>query len=101
LSFCWQLDWQLIYGYLLSFPELVASTLAQLQHGQCAVHLLVRYIGNFASVFSRYYRYKQILVQQRSNLMPVLYARIYLVKAVRQVLNSALALLGIQPVDYM
>ncbi|KAL7745194.1 hypothetical protein ACLKA6_008245 [Drosophila palustris] len=96
-----ELDWQLIYGYLLSFPELIESTLLQLQLGQCAVHLLVRYIVNLASLFSRYYRNKQILVQKRSNLMPVLYARIYLVKAVRQVLNSALALLGIQPVDYM
>lgn len=77
------------------------STLAQLEQGLCAVHLLVRYIGDLASLFSRYYRYKQILVQQRTNLMPVLYARIYLVKAVRQVLNSALALLEIAPVDYM
>lgn len=96
-----QLDWQLIYGYLLAFPELVESTMVQLKQGQCGVHLLVRYIVNLASLFSRYYRSKQILLQKRSNLVPVLYARIYLVKAVRQVLNSALALLGIQPVDYM
>lgn len=95
------MDWQLIYGYLLTFPEMLESTLVQLQQGQCGVHLLVRYIVNLASLFSRYYRNKQILLQRRSNLMPVLYARIYLVKAVRQVLNSALALLGIQPVDYM
>lgn len=80
---------------------MLESTLVQLQQGQCGVHLLVRYIVNLASLFSRYYRNKQILLQRRSNLMPVLYARIYLVKAVRQVLNSALALLGIQPVDYM
>ncbi|KAH8394482.1 hypothetical protein KR222_011658 [Zaprionus bogoriensis] len=96
-----ELDWQLIYGYLLTFPELLESTLVQLRQGQCGVHLLVRYIVNLASLFSRYYRNKQILLQRRSNLMPVLYARLYLVKAVRQVLNSALALLGIQPVDYM
>lgn len=96
-----QLDWQLIYGYLLTFPEVVESTLIHLDQGLCAVHLLVRYIVDLASLFSRYYRNKQILVQQRTNLMPVLYARIYLVKAVREVLNAALALLGIQPVDYM
>ncbi|XP_017872101.1 PREDICTED: DALR anticodon-binding domain-containing protein 3 [Drosophila arizonae] len=96
-----ELDWQLIYGYLLTFPKVVESTLAQLEQGLCAVHSLVRYIVDLASLFSRYYRHKQILVQQRTNLMPVLYARIYLVKAVRQVLNSALALLGIEPVDYM
>ncbi|EDW00447.1 DALR anticodon-binding domain-containing protein 3 [Drosophila grimshawi] len=96
-----ELDWQMLYGYLLTFPNLVESTLSQLKHGQCAVHLIVRYIVDLASLFSRYYRSKQILVQKRSNLMPTLYARIYLVKAVRQVLNSALALLGIQPVDYM
>lgn len=95
------MDWQLIYGYLLTFPEMLESTLVQLKQGQCGVHLLVRYIVGLASLFSRYYRNKQILVQTRLNLMPVLYARIYLVKAVRQVLNSSLALLGILPVDYM
>ncbi|XP_030378104.1 uncharacterized protein LOC115626778 [Scaptodrosophila lebanonensis] len=96
-----ELDWQLIYGYLLTFPELIEASLDQLKQGQCAVHLIVRYIFSLTSLFSRYYRHKQILVQQRPHLMYILYARIYLIKAVRQVLNDALALLGILPVDYM
>ncbi|XP_022233671.2 DALR anticodon-binding domain-containing protein 3 isoform X2 [Drosophila obscura] len=95
------LDWKLIYGHLLPFPEVVESTLNLLQQGQCDVHLLVRYISSLASLFSRYYRQKRILVQMRDQLMPVLYARVYLVMAVRQVLNVALSLLGIEPVSYI
>ncbi|BFG03043.1 DALR anticodon-binding domain-containing protein 3 [Drosophila madeirensis] len=95
------LDWKLIYGHLLPFPEVVESTMNLLQQGQCDVHLLVRYINSLAVLFSRYYRQKRILVQMRDHLMPVLYARIYLVMAVRQVLNVALSLLGIEPVSYI
>ncbi|XP_017853231.1 DALR anticodon-binding domain-containing protein 3 isoform X2 [Drosophila busckii] len=95
------LDWHLIYGYLLHFPEMIESVLLQFREGHVGVHILVRYIVGLASTFSRYYRNKQILVQHRANLMPVLHARVYLVKAVRQVLNLSLALLGIEPVNYM
>ncbi|KAH8419844.1 hypothetical protein KR009_003265 [Drosophila setifemur] len=101
LIFSSQLDWQLIYGCLLPFPELLESMLDQLEQGQVGVHLLVRYVDNLASVFSRYYRHKKVLVQRRDQLTPILYARIYLIKAVRQVMNLALSLLGIQPVDYV
>ncbi|XP_017113263.1 DALR anticodon-binding domain-containing protein 3 [Drosophila elegans] len=95
------MDWQLIYGYLLTFPELLESLMDQVQQGQCGVHLLVHFMGNLASAFSRYYRHKKVLVQKRDQLMPTLYARVYLIMAVRQVLNVALSLLGIEPVDYV
>ncbi|EDV46997.1 DALR anticodon-binding domain-containing protein 3 [Drosophila erecta] len=95
------IDWQLIYGYLFTFPELMASLMDQLAQGHCGIHLLLRYIENLAGVFSRFYRLKKVLVQKRDQLMPTLYARIYLIMAVRQVLNKALAVLGIEPVDYV
>ncbi|KAH8367790.1 hypothetical protein KR084_002833 [Drosophila pseudotakahashii] len=95
------MDWQLIYGYLLAFPELLESVVDNLQQGQCGVHLLVRYIDNLAAVFSRYYRHKKVLVQKRVQLMPVVYARMYLIMAVRQVLNIALSLLGIEPIEFV
>jgi len=95
------MDWHLIYGYLLAFPELLESVLDNLQQGQCSVHLLIRYLDNLASAFSRYYRHKKVLVQKRDQLMPIVYARMYLIMAVRQVLNTALSLLGIEPVDFV
>ncbi|XP_062141505.1 LOW QUALITY PROTEIN: uncharacterized protein LOC133849438 [Drosophila sulfurigaster albostrigata] len=88
------IEWELIFGYLLSFPDVVESTLAQLRKGQCGVHLLVRYIINLVSTFSRFYRKYKVL-------WGTFTARIYLVKAVHQVLKSALALLGIEPVNAM
>ncbi|EDX01794.2 uncharacterized protein LOC6524846 [Drosophila yakuba] len=95
------IEWQLIYGYLFTFPELMESLMDQLAKGHCGVHLLLRYIENLAGVFSRFYCLKKILVQKRDQLMPTLYARIYLIMAVKQVLNKALAVLGIEPVDYV
>nr|AAL68045.1 AT12688p [Drosophila melanogaster] len=94
-------DWELIYGYLLTFPELMESIMDQLDQGHCGLHLLVHYVENLAAAFSRFYYHKKVLLQKRDELMPILYARIYLIKAVRQVLNTALAVLGIEPVDYV
>ncbi|KAH8266394.1 hypothetical protein KR038_005834 [Drosophila bunnanda] len=95
------MDWQLIYGYLLPFPEVLESLMEQLPQGSCGIHQFVRYIENLAGVTSRYYRHKKVLVQKRDQLSPILYARVYLIMTVRQVLNVVLAVLGIQPVDYI
>ncbi|KAH8269891.1 hypothetical protein KR044_000603 [Drosophila immigrans] len=89
-----EIEWELIYGYLLSFPDVVEATLRQLKQGHCGVHLLVRYIINLASTFSRFYSKYKVL-------WGLFTPRIYLVRAVHQVLKSALALLGIEPVSYM
>ncbi|KMZ09884.1 DALR anticodon-binding domain-containing protein 3 [Drosophila simulans] len=94
-------DWELVYGYLLTFPELMECTMEQLDQGNCGVHLLVHFVENLAAAFSRFYYHKKVLLQKREELMPILYARIYLIKAVRQVMNTALAVLGIEPVDYV
>nr|XP_017107437.2 DALR anticodon-binding domain-containing protein 3 [Drosophila bipectinata] len=96
-----EMDWQLIFACLLNFPEVLESTIDQLEHGLVGVHLLIRYLENLATVFSRYYRQKKVLVQKRDQLVPILYARITLVKAVRVVMNQALSVLGIKPVDYV
>ncbi|KAH8341721.1 hypothetical protein KR074_008312 [Drosophila pseudoananassae] len=96
-----EMDWQLIFSCLLTFPEVLETTIDQLEHGQVGVHLLIRYLEKLATVFSRYYRQKKVLLQKRDQLVPILYARITLVKAVRVVMNQALSLLGIMPVDYV
>ncbi|EDV32871.1 uncharacterized protein Dana_GF21913 [Drosophila ananassae] len=96
-----EMDWQLIFSCLLTFPEVLETTIDQLEQGHVGIHLLIRYLENLATVFSRYYRQKKVLVQKRDQLVPILYARITLVMAVRQVMNQALSLLGILPVDYV
>lgn len=95
-------EWQLVFCYIFSFPNLIESCLEQIQKGICAVHTIVRFLGDFAALFSVYYRRIRILTQEtRQHLMPYVYARIYLVKAVREILNKALALLDIEPVHFM
>ncbi|XP_017050816.1 DALR anticodon-binding domain-containing protein 3 [Drosophila ficusphila] len=95
------IDWELIYVHLLKFPEVLETVMAQVRKGLCGVHLLVHFTDNLASAFSRYYHDKKVLLQNRPHLMPIVYARVYLVMAMRQVLNLALSLLGIEPVDYI
>ncbi|XP_050327992.1 uncharacterized protein LOC126758046 [Bactrocera neohumeralis] len=95
-------EWQLVFCYIFAFPNLIESCLEQIQKGICAVHTIVRFLGDFAALFSVYYRRIRILTQEtRQHLMPYVYARIYLVKAVREILNKALALLDIEPVHFM
>ncbi|XP_028899496.2 uncharacterized protein LOC105217675 [Zeugodacus cucurbitae] len=95
-------EWQLVFCYIFAFPNLIENCLEQVQKGICAVHTIVRFLGDFAALFSVYYRRIRILTQEtRQHLMPYVYARIYLVKAVREILNKALALLDIEPVHFM
>ncbi|XP_053948353.1 uncharacterized protein LOC128856928 isoform X2 [Anastrepha ludens] len=95
-------EWQLVFGYIFAFPNLIESCLEQIEKGVCAIHTIVRYLGDLASLFSVYYRRIRILTQEtREHLMPCVYARVYLVKAVREILNQTLALLDIEPVQFM
>ncbi|XP_067639988.1 uncharacterized protein [Eurosta solidaginis] len=95
-------EWQLIFSYIFAFPNLIESCLDQIEKGACGLHTIIRFLGDLVSLFSVYYRRVRILTQEtRKHLMPYVYARIYLVKAVREVLNRTLALLDVEPVDFM
>uniref|UniRef100_A0A1A9VRU1 DALR anticodon binding domain-containing protein n=1 Tax=Glossina austeni TaxID=7395 RepID=A0A1A9VRU1_GLOAU len=94
-------EWQLVFVYLTGFPDLVERCLDQLERGLCAIHLIIRFLHNMVGVFSIYYRRTRILTEKRDHLMPTLYAHIYLIKAVREILNKTLLLLDIEPAEFM
>ncbi|XP_036341287.1 uncharacterized protein LOC118750665 [Rhagoletis pomonella] len=95
-------EWQLVFSYIFAFPNLIENCLERIEKGICAVHTIIRFLGDLASLFSVYYRRIRILTQEtREHLLPCVYARIYLVKAVREILNRTLALLDIEPVQFM
>ncbi|KAI8116703.1 hypothetical protein FF38_09941 [Lucilia cuprina] len=105
-SIQWQLlieeeEWQLVYAYLAGFPNLIDRCLEQLERGLCSTHLIIHFLHGLVAIFSVYYRRIRILTEKRDHLMPYVYARIYLIKAVREVLNKTLALLDIEPVEFM
>ncbi|XP_065363458.1 uncharacterized protein LOC135956798 [Calliphora vicina] len=94
-------EWQLVYAYLAGFPNLIDRCLEQLERGLCSTHLIIHFLHGLVAIFSVYYRRIRILTEKRDHLMPYVYARIYLIKAVREVLNKTLALLDIEPVEFM
>uniref|UniRef100_A0A1A9W8P2 DALR anticodon binding domain-containing protein n=1 Tax=Glossina brevipalpis TaxID=37001 RepID=A0A1A9W8P2_9MUSC len=104
-SINWELlneeEWQLVFVYLNGFPDLIERCLDQLERGLCAIHLIIRFLNNMVGVFSIFYRRTRILTEKRDHLMPAVYAHIYLIKAVREILNKTLLLLDIEPVEFM
>ncbi|XP_075158279.1 uncharacterized protein LOC142231536 [Haematobia irritans] len=94
-------EWQMVFAYLAGFPDLIERCVEQLDRGICATHLIIRFLNGLVSIFSVYYRRIRILTEKRDQLMPYVYARIYLIRAVREVLNKTLSLLDIEPVEFM
>ncbi|XP_055841663.1 uncharacterized protein LOC129908872 isoform X2 [Episyrphus balteatus] len=94
-------EWELVYGYIFGFPNLINRCTENFDSGSCSIHCLIKYLDGLVSTFSVYYRRVRILTETRAHLMPHVYARIYLLKAVRQIFNMTLALLDIEPVEFM
>lgn len=111
-----------MFAYLAGFPDLIDRCLELLDRGICATHLIIRFLHGLVAIFSVYYRRIRILTvsslitsnhfayvffkysdfqEKRDQLMPYVYARIYLIRAVREILNKTLSLLEVQPVEFM
>lgn len=54
-------EWQLLYGFIFQFPNLIERVVEQIEHGSCATHLIIRFLSEFVGVFSVYYRRIRIL----------------------------------------
>ena len=77
---------------LIEFPEIVEAASRDL-----APHLVAFYLRELAALFHSYYNATQILADDKSLRM----SRLSLVAAVRQVLRTGLALLGVNAPDKM
>ncbi|KAJ9576554.1 hypothetical protein L9F63_025551 [Diploptera punctata] len=93
-----QEEWELVFVYLLCYPGVVQSCVAG---GRLSPNLMCKFIKELTNCFSVYYRRIRILTESRSHLLPVMFARLHLLRAVQTVLHSALSYLGISPVTSM
>ncbi|GLV31589.1 uncharacterized protein CBL_07350 [Carabus blaptoides fortunei] len=91
-------EWEMLYVYLMQFPQTVLNCIKDIAECKLNTHYLCSFLDSMCALFSIYYRRIRILTEPRTHLFPVLYTRIYLLKAVQQVLHNALALLNIPPV---
>lgn len=93
-------EWGLLKQMML-FPETIQNVIVDLQNGKIGFHLLYKYLHNLAIAFSNYYSKKKVLTENRPQLIPVLHAKIHLLKGVQSVFNKTLGLLEIDPVSFM
>jgi arginyl-tRNA synthetase len=83
---------QALIGHLLRLPEVVADSAARRE-----THEVPRYAMEAASLFNQFYRDCRVLTDDA----PLTAARLGLVRATRQVLANALALVGVSAPDTM
>ncbi|XP_045166683.2 DALR anticodon-binding domain-containing protein 3-like [Mercenaria mercenaria] len=99
-------EWSLLFNYVYTFPELVEQTVDNVDncdticakiHTQKVCQMLSSLSRSLSSYYSRYH----VLGEPRAQLLPTMYARLYLLKAVHQVMINGLASLGIQPLSQL
>lgn len=94
------LEWELL-KHLLTFPDVIDKCLENLVNGQIALHCLYKYLIGIVNTFSVYYSKKKILLENRPHLVPLVLAKIHLLKAIQKILNLTFDLLEIEPVKFM
>ncbi|XP_076468802.1 DALR anticodon-binding domain-containing protein 3-like [Babylonia areolata] len=95
-------EWTLALLYIHDFPDLVQDTLHHwdTQHGITAhihTHKVSHFLLNFSKTLSSYYSRYHILGGSEAHLLPLMYARLSLMKAAHRVLCNGLHLLGLEP----
>ncbi|XP_030762211.1 DALR anticodon-binding domain-containing protein 3 [Sitophilus oryzae] len=94
-------EWELFYGYILQFPNVVKNCIRDIEKEFLNVQNLITYLCNMCSVYSVYYRRIRILTNPREHLFSVLHSRIYLLKSLQYVFHKALEILNIDPIEEM
>uniref|UniRef100_A0A2A4K828 DALR anticodon binding domain-containing protein n=1 Tax=Heliothis virescens TaxID=7102 RepID=A0A2A4K828_HELVI len=95
-------EWHLIFNYILSLPNLLRSCVEQ-NNTFCEFrpHHICSYLCSMVRVFSQYYRKTRILVEPRKHLLPVIFARIHMLKILNETLKTCLNILNIKSVSQM
>ncbi|XP_065203118.1 DALR anticodon-binding domain-containing protein 3 [Planococcus citri] len=90
-------EWIILFNFLLQFPNVVLNAGKDIKKGQFSPYILYNFLHNMSRTVSSYYRSTKILLYNRPQLLPLIVARMYLIKAVHQVFTNGLNLLGIKP----
>ncbi|KAL7034679.1 hypothetical protein ACKWTF_008053 [Chironomus riparius] len=93
-------EWILLKQLML-YPDVIKNSLGDLKNGKIGLHLLYKYLQHLAKAFSNYYSKKKVLTENRPQLIPILHAKIHLLKAVQTIFNKTLSIFEIEPVSFM
>ncbi|XP_077979309.1 DALR anticodon-binding domain-containing protein 3-like isoform X2 [Glandiceps talaboti] len=96
-------EWELLFHYLLPYPSLVRECVGNVTQGNPHIQILTHKVCNFLMSLSRdlssYYGRIHVLTEPRPHLLPTMFARLYFLKAVQQVMKNGLTLLNITPLE--
>ncbi|XP_067854516.1 DALR anticodon-binding domain-containing protein 3 isoform X2 [Heptranchias perlo] len=95
-------EWLLLYNYIIPFRDVLCQTTQSLSSAK-GIHLTVntetvcKFLVNLGMDFSSYYNRVHILGEPLEHLFNQMFARLQLMKALREVFHTALATLHIPP----
>ncbi|XP_047990162.1 DALR anticodon-binding domain-containing protein 3 [Leguminivora glycinivorella] len=95
-------EWSIIFNFIMGFPSLINNSM-DIREATCEFrpHQICGFLCSMVRVFSQYYRRVRILTEPRKHLLPVLYARIHMLKILNETLKICLKILNIKSVTQM
>lgn len=94
-------EWQLLWVYVAGFPEMIKQALGDGLLSRLSPHLVLSFASGLVICLSKYYRRVRILTENREHLLPTMFARIYLLKSVYNILSALLKILDLEAVTHM
>ncbi|XP_059795651.1 DALR anticodon-binding domain-containing protein 3 isoform X3 [Balaenoptera ricei] len=99
-------EWLLLFNSVLPFPDLLGHTAALPRtapglHITARTELVCKFLVQLSMDFSSYYNRVHILGEPRPHLFGQMFARLQLLRAVREVLHTGLAMLGLPPLSHI
>lgn len=91
-------EWRLMFNFILSWPDVVRNSFHE-QHPK--IHLLYSFLSSLALSFSVYYHRHRVLTEPLPHLLPLVFARIHLLKTVETIFINAFRVLNIKPLPFM
>ncbi|XP_067683157.1 DALR anticodon-binding domain-containing protein 3-like [Haliotis asinina] len=96
-------EWELLFNYIYPYPDVVEQCVEKLVpstgdiQARIHTHKISNFLINFSRCLSSYYSRVHILGDGRPHLLPLMYARLHLMRAAHQVMKNGVNLMGIQP----
>ncbi|KAG5680735.1 hypothetical protein PVAND_010225 [Polypedilum vanderplanki] len=94
------LEWELL-KLIHAYPETIQKSFNDIEKGKLGIQLLYKYLYSLVRTFSAYYSKVKILRENRSHLIPVVHAKIHLLRIFQKYFNHVLSIFNIEPVSFM
>ncbi|XP_060017925.1 DALR anticodon-binding domain-containing protein 3 isoform X6 [Lagenorhynchus albirostris] len=99
-------EWLLLFNSILPFPDMLSQTAALPctapgLHITARTEMVCKFLVQLSMDFSSYYNRVHILGEPRPHLFGQMFARLQLLRAVREVLHTGLAMLGLPPLSHI